>query len=357
MKNVCIVVRNKRSRFNGEEFEPAAAALADGGFPADKLFLIDRADAHEFAQTAIECKNFFDNTFVLSEEADVNALRGRLCELVKCPPTAGAALEAGQKLFFCLPFGAAGAAQVRSEVLPFLKTKYQTDAGSSFIRAVGVPADLLNRVLDEARRQGQGMEIFVSRLYGDCRIEIAYGKAPKTQVDEVMRVIASGLKEYVYAIDDTPLNRRVFDLLLLRKQTLSIAESFTGGGVASRLIEVPGMSQALFESVVAYNNGSKMRRLGVLRQTLDAQGAVSDETAYEMAAGLLAAGNCTLALATTGIAGPQSDDTNKPVGLCYIAAGTKEAIYVYKYLFKGTREEITKRAIDQALFLLYKQIV
>ena len=76
-----------------------------------------------------------------------------------------------------------------------------------------------------------------------------------------------------------------------------------------------------------------------------------------MAAGLLATGNCTVALATTGIAGPQSDDTNKPVRLCYIAAGTKEAIYVYKYLFKGTREEITKRAIDQALFLLYKQIV
>lgn len=357
MKNVCIVVRNKRDPYYGEEFGPAASALADGGFPADKIFLIDGADAHEFAQTVIECKNFFDNTFVLAADAELDALRGKLCELVKCPPSAGVALEAGAKHFFCLPFGGAGAALVRGEVIPYLKTKYEVAAGSAFVRAVGVPADLLEKVIGEAKAQAQGMEIVTSCLHGDCRIEIVYGNAPKTQVDEVMRIFASGLKEYVYAIDDTPLNKRVYDLLLLRKQRLSVAESFTGGGVASSLIEVPGMSQTLFESIVAYDNGSKMRRLGVLQQTLDTQGAVSDETAYEMAAGLLATGNCTVALATTGIAGPQSDNTNKPVGLCYIAAGTKEAVYVYKYLFKGTREEITKRAIFQALFLLYKQIV
>ena len=138
MKNVCIVVRNKRDPYYGEEFGPAASALADGGFPADKIFLIDGADAHEFAQTVIECKNFFDNTFVLAADAELDALRGKLCELVKCPPSAGVALEAGAKHFFCLPFGGAGAALVRGEVIPYLKTKYEVAVGSAFVPALGM---------------------------------------------------------------------------------------------------------------------------------------------------------------------------------------------------------------------------
>ena len=109
MKNVCIVVRNKRDPYYGEEFGPAASALADGGFPADKIFLIDGADAHEFAQTVIECKNFFDNTFVLAADAELDTLRGKLCELVKCPPSAGVALEALGLYGYLVEFAGAGA--------------------------------------------------------------------------------------------------------------------------------------------------------------------------------------------------------------------------------------------------------
>ena len=75
-----------------------------------------------------------------------------------------------------------------------------------------------------------------------------------------------------------------------------------------------------------------------------------------MAAGLIASVDCGVSLATKGIAGPKSDNTGKPVGLCYIAVGLKESVYVYKYIFKGSREDITQRAINQALFLLYRQI-
>ena len=145
-------------------------------------------------------------------------------------------------------------------------------------------------------------------------------------------------------------------LPLLRLFMLGVAESFTGGGVVSRLIEIPGASEVVYEGIVAYANGSKMRRLGVTAQTLEKQGAVSDETAYEMAVGLLERGNCSVAVATTGIAGPASDGTSKPVGLNYIAVGTKESVFVYKYIFKGDRRAITARAINQALFLIYKLI-
>jgi nicotinamide-nucleotide amidase len=85
-------------------------------------------------------------------------------------------------------------------------------------------------------------------------------------------------------------------------------------------------------------------------------GAVSDQTAYEMALGLLNTGDCDIAIATTGLAGPKSDRSMLPVGLCFIAVGTKEKVYVYRYKFDGTRRDITEKAINYALFTAFKQL-
>ena len=161
MKNACIAVRCKTALPDGV-VSRVLAALIEGGYCAEKIFVLSSGGMHEFGQTVIECKNFFDNTFVLAADAELDALRGKLCELVKCPPSAGVALEAGAKHFFCLPFGGAGAAPVRGEVIPYLKIKYEVAAGSAFVRAVGVPADLLEKVIGEAKAQAQGMEIVSS---------------------------------------------------------------------------------------------------------------------------------------------------------------------------------------------------
>ncbi len=358
MKIAAIAVRNKRIRYDGNEYEPVLSALTDTGYPADKVYILSDADTHEFLQTVIECKNFFDNVVVLAERDFLAGLRAKALELLKTEPSAEIYLETDKNLFFFVPFGKEGCAAVKSSCVPLLEKRSGEKFASAVFRAVGVPRATLTEITEQVRAAGQGKLIVnVSEQFGDLRLEILYNdNAPKMLVDEVSRMIADGLKDYIYAIDDTPLNRRVYELLKLRGSRLSIAESFTGGGVAKRLIEVPGVSEVLFESVVAYSNESKIGRLGVLRDTIEKQGAVSDETAYEMAAGLLATGKCNVAVATTGIAGPGSDGTDKPVGLCYIAAGTSEAIYVYKYIFKGGREEISERAINQALYLLAKQI-
>lgn len=223
---------------------------------------------------------------------------------------------------------------------------------------MGAPADTVKAVLREAEQNSAGqLRVHLTESAGDQRFEIVYDNStPKMLIDDVTRRLIVGLGDHVYAADDTPLNRRVIELLSLRGLKLSIAESFTGGGIAQKLIEVPGASKVLFESIVAYDNGSKMKRLGVHESTLRGKGAVSDDTAYEMAAGLIAGGDCDVSVATTGIAGPQSDGTDKPVGLCFLAVGTKETVYVYKYMYAGTRSEITRRAITQALYLLYKQL-
>ena len=85
-------------------------------------------------------------------------------------------------------------------------------------------------------------------------------------------------------------------------------------------------------------------------------GAVSDQTAYEMALGLLNTGDCDIAIATTGLAGPKSDRTLYPVGLCYMAIGTREKVSVYRYKFDGSRKDITEKGINYALFKAYKHL-
>ncbi len=357
MKNGCIVVRNIKNYMDGGALAAVADALVDGGYFLDKVFLLSGEDDREFSQTFAECKNFFENVFILAPEALLAPLKVQACTLLKAEPTDSYRIDAERRSFFFLK-EEGGEGLVRGEIVPFLDAKYALRHDKAVIRAVGVPAERLENVLADARAaSGKKLAYNVSQSHGDLRLEILYDSdSPKMLTDEVMRTVASGLNDFIYAVDDTPLNARIYEILKLRGMRLSVAESFTGGGVAKRLIEVPGVSSVLFESVVAYDNGSKMKRLGVSQYTLMRHGAVSDETAYEMAAGLIASGDCSVSLATTGIAGPASDNTAKPVGLCYIAVGMKESVFVYKYLFKGSREEITERAINQALFLLYKQI-
>ena len=358
MKNTCIVIRDKEQHFGGGEFEPVVGALIDGGYAPDPVLLVADDDVQAFAQALSDGKNRFDNVFVIAPGDAAAALRLRVCEILNAAIPQGWVVEKQKKLIACLSGGERGAEIVRSEVVPFLDAKYSVLHDKVVLRAVGAPSDTVAALLREAEKRSAGqLRVHLTERAGDQRFEVIYDNAtPKMLVDDVTRQLLAGLAEHVYAADDTPLHRRIVELLSLRGLRLSIAESFTGGGIAQRLIEVPGASKVLFEGIVAYDNGSKMKRLGVRDSTLHDQGAVSDETAYEMAAGLITTGDCDVSVATTGIAGPKSDGTGKPVGLCFIAVGTKETVYVYKYNYTGSRAEITERAITQALYLLYKQL-
>lgn len=131
---------------------------------------------------------------------------------------------------------------------------------------------------------------------------------------------------------------------------ISIAESCTGGMIASRLVDVPGVSSVLKEGVVTYSNEAKINRLGVKKETLEKYGAVSEETAREMVLGL----DSDIAIATTGIAGPDGGTQEKPVGLVYIGIRVKDKVYVERKIFNGSRNKVRERAVLQSLFSLIK---
>lgn len=127
------------------------------------------------------------------------------------------------------------------------------------------------------------------------------------------------------------LEEEVVSLLDRKGLTLTAAESCTGGLIAKRLTDVSGASAVFHGSLVTYSNRLKEKWLGVQAETLQKYGAVSAQTAREMALGARKAADADLAVAVTGIAGPNSDDTNKPVGLVFIALASKDGVTVEKH--------------------------
>lgn len=226
------------------------------------------------------------------------------------------------------------------------------------IRSIGAKEAQIKALIARAQAFDCGkVEYRHRRSYGEDVIELVYAEdISKRLSEDVLRIFAEGLEESIYALDGTPLPAQLVWLLKLRDKKISVAESFTGGGIARKLTSISGASEVYFEGLNTYSELSKMKRLGVSEYTLKTFGAVSEQTAYEMAAGLMATGDCDICITTTGIAGPNSDRSGLPVGLCYIAVGTAERVYVYRYKFDGTREEITETAINYALFLAYKQL-
>ena len=145
------------------------------------------------------------------------------------------------------------------------------------------------------------------------------------------------------------LEEKIVKELQKQKMTVTTAESCTGGLVSSTLINYPGISSVFIEGCVTYSNESKINRLGVNPSTLEIYGAVSEETAREMAEGVAKNFNTNVAISTTGIAGPDGGTSDKPVGLVYIGIYINGKTSVNKYIFQGNREEIRFRATKNAL--------
>lgn len=145
-------------------------------------------------------------------------------------------------------------------------------------------------------------------------------------------------------------------LLKERGLTLAVAESCTGGLVSHRITDVPGSSAYYRGSVVAYANEVKERILGVRRETLEQFGAVSEQTALEMAWGVRGALNADVGAAVTGVAGPQGGSPEKPVGLVFIALAAPDGEWVERRLWDGNRWENKMRSADAVLDLLYRYL-
>lgn len=156
---------------------------------------------------------------------------------------------------------------------------------------------------------------------------------------------------------EVTLEMAIYQLLKANRLTVTTAESCTGGLLAGRLINVPGISEYLKEGYVTYSNEAKEKLLGVPTETLAEYGAVSAQTAEAMAEGGAKAADADLCIAVTGIAGPDGGTEEKPVGLVYMSCYCRGTCYTEKNQYTGSRSKIREYSVASALTLLRRAIL
>ena len=171
----------------------------------------------------------------------------------------------------------------------------------------------------------------------------------------VMDAICERIGEYVYSSHGAEMHEVCAELLSKNRLKLAVAESCTGGMIASRLISVPGSSEWFIEGAVTYSPEAKMRRLGVKSETLEKFTVVSAETAKEMAEGIRLSSGADIGISTTGYAGPSG--AADQVGQVFIGVSHKDGTQAYEFNLKGSRERIRGTATLNALNLLRKLIL
>lgn len=250
----------------------------------------------------------------------------------------------------------------KKQVFPYLAKRQPEILRSQMVKICGVgESQVEDKLLDLIDRQ-TNPTIATYAKTGEVHLRIT---ARAKSEEEAKKLIKPAVKEIknrfgdnVYSVrEEETLEMAVVGLLQKYELTVTTAESCTGGLLAGRLVNVPGASEVFREGFITYSNKAKRKYLDVSKSTLKKYGAVSSETAREMAIGGVFAADCDVCVAVTGIAGPDGGTEDKPVGLVYIATYMKEKVTVKKFQFKGNREKVREQAVVRALDLLRRSIL
>lgn len=193
---------------------------------------------------------------------------------------------------------------------------------------------------------------------GEVRVRVTARAENRECAEKLIAPVVEKIKDiigdFVYGVNAVSLENAVVKTFSERGLTLASAESCTGGLISKRITDIPGSSAMFGYGVCTYANEAKEKILGVKHETLEKYGAVSEATAREMAEGLLRLSGADVAVCTTGLAGPGGGSDEKPVGLVYLAVGTKDGITVKKLLLgrgrADDRTNIRLLASSNALF-------
>ncbi|MGB9779358.1 competence/damage-inducible protein A [Caldanaerobacter sp.] len=271
----------------------------------------------------------------------------------------GFILEKSGKIFVVLPGPPSELIPMFEEhVYPYLKNFTKETIKSRVLKIFGIGE---SKVEEMVKPLLQGSNPTVAPLVGDGYVTLritAKGLEGNvnTMIKEVESKIREILGEYIYAVDDEDMEEVVVKLLQMKGLSLATAESCTGGLLAKKITDVPGASKVFGFGVVTYSNVAKEKILGVDKKTLESYGAVSPETAKEMAEKVRSLANADLGLSTTGIAGPSGGTPEKPVGLVYVGFATPQKTYIKKLMLSGDRDRIRTRAMLHALDMVRRYL-
>lgn len=268
-------------------------------------------------------------------------------------------LEYQDKLFILLPGPPSELTDVcEKQLWPRLLRRF-ADHGVILSRTLhlrGLGESLTAEKLDALIMAQSNPTIALYARYGEILVRLtakAAGEAQaKAMLDTCEQQVRQYVDEYIYGVDDATLAACLGQELLKQGKTIAFAESCSGGLASSLVTDVPGSSEYLLGSVVTYTNMAKNKLINVQQDTLSRYGAVSRETACEMAAGVRRLLGSDLGVSITGNAGPSASE-GKPVGLVYIAVATEDVVYCQEHRFASTRTEnklrIALTAISMAI--------
>jgi nicotinamide-nucleotide amidase len=246
-------------------------------------------------------------------------------------------------------------AMLRAEVLPRLALA-QLPAGERIsarrLRTAGVSEHVLAEEIEPLLAAGVRIAYLPAEGRVDLHLSAAADAPGLAALDATLARVRSRLGPRLYAEGEEGLAAALLELLRRDGRTLAVAESLTGGAVGEALTRVPGSSEVFLGAIVAYADAAKAALLGVAPELLAAHGAVSAPVAIAMARGVLRACGASVAVATTGIAGPGGGSPAKPVGLVYFSVADAREARAYRRDLGGDRTLIQDRATTVALDLL-----
>ncbi|TLV02806.1 competence/damage-inducible protein A [Dyadobacter luticola] len=249
------------------------------------------------------------------------------------------------------------------EILPRLKKIFSTQIiQHKSVRTIGIGESFLaEKIAPWEDALPENIKLAYLPHFGHVKLRLTGTGTDQALLDEQLQAQVETLlpyiSEHVYGFDNDEMETVIGSLLKNNNATVATAESCTGGFVASQITSVPGSSGYFEGSVVSYSNEVKMNVLGVSKETLETFGAVSEQTAREMAEGARKLLNTTYAISTTGIAGPDGGTAEKPVGTVWIACATPDETFTQLLTLRNIRKINVEMTSSYALNLLRKTIL
>lgn len=249
-----------------------------------------------------------------------------------------------------------------NDIYPYLKKLQPEVISSSMVKICEMGESLVETVILDLIDNQSNPTIATYAKTGEVHLRITAKAGTEEEAKQLISPVIDELRNRfgsnIYTIyENVTLEESIIEILKYYNLTLSTAESCTGGLLSGRIVNVAGASEVFKSGMVTYANDAKEAFLGVKNTTLQTYGAVSEETAREMAEGGAKKMNTDVCVAVTGIAGPDGGTDEKPVGLVYIACYLNGDIKVNQYHFRGSRDKIRDYSVVSALTLLRNSIL
>jgi nicotinamide-nucleotide amidase len=247
-------------------------------------------------------------------------------------------------------------------LIPFLRQRYRLRDAifTRVLHAINIGESEIDHRIADLFRAGENPKIAVLAHEGLCDVKIMAKASSQEEAEAMIAPVQAQIEErlhgFIFGVDHETIESAIQTLLRARRATIATAESCTGGRIASALTRLPGSSETFLGGIVAYDNSVKIEALGVSEQTLARYGAVSEETAREMAEGARNGLGTSFAISTTGIAGPSGGTEDKPVGLVWFGIADEAHVETRSFTFSGDRDAIQRRATVMALGLLWREL-